>query len=129
MATAAAQPHSETTKAHAGTLAWWMAAGLVGADIGTSVFYSTGVLFPHVGFAAPFFILLVALSMWFFKTTYQEGCSVSPLNGGAYTMVLQTIGRRTALVVGSMTILSYLATAVVSALSGSLYLSALWGGN
>ena len=50
-------------------------------------------------------------------------------NGGAYTMVLQTIGRRMALVVGSMTILSYLATAVVSALSGSLYLSAIWGGN
>lgn len=127
MATAAA--HTETTKPHAGTLAWWMAAGLVGADIGTSVFYSTGVLFPTVGFAAPFFVLMVALCMWFFKTTYQEGCSVSPLNGGAYTMVLQTIGRRMALVVGSMTVLSYLATAVVSALSGSLYLSAIWGGN
>lgn len=108
------------------SLTWWLAAGLVGADIGTSVFYSSGVLWPYVGFAAPFFILMVCLCMWLFKTTYQEGCSVSPLNGGAYTMVLQTIGRRAALVVGSMTILSYLATAVVSALSGSLYLSSLW---
>ncbi|MNS34838.1 hypothetical protein D3C72_669730 [compost metagenome] len=106
-------------------LAWWLAAGLVGADIGTSVFYGTGVLFPHVGFAAPFFIFAVAVCMWLFKTTYQEGCSVSPLNGGAYTMVLQTVGRRAALVVGSLTILSYLATAVVSALSGALYLSSL----
>ncbi|HEY9720436.1 MAG TPA: APC family permease [Oscillatoriaceae cyanobacterium] len=115
-------------KPHAATIAWWMAAGLVGADIGTSVFYSSGVLYPLVGFAAPFFVLLVVLCMWFFKLTYQEGTSVSPLNGGAYTMVLQTIGRRAALVVGSLTILSYLATAVVSALSGSLYLSSLWGG-
>jgi amino acid transporter len=106
-------------------LAWWLAAGLVGADIGTSVFYGTGVLFPHVGFAAPFFIFAVAVCMWLFKTTYQEGCSVSPLNGGAYTMVLQTVGRRAALMVGSLTILSYLATAVVSALSGALYLSSL----
>ncbi|MFN3429849.1 MAG: APC family permease, partial [Candidatus Sericytochromatia bacterium] len=106
-------------------LAWWLAAGLVGADIGTSVFYGTGVLFPHVGFAAPFFIFAVAVCMWLFKTTYQEGCSVSPLNGGAYTMVLQTVGRRAALMVGSLTILSYLATAVVSALSGALYLSTL----
>jgi amino acid transporter len=106
-------------------LAWWLAAGLVGADIGTSVFYGTGVLFPHVGFAAPFFIFAVAICMWLFKTTYQEGCSVSPLNGGAYTMVLQTVGRRAALMVGSLTILSYLATAVVSALSGALYLSSL----
>ncbi len=107
-------------------LGWYLAAGIVGADIGTSVFYSTGIIMPHVGFAAPLFVLLVVLALWLFKATYQEGTSVSPLNGGAYTMVLQTVGRRAALVVGSLTILSYLATAVVSALSGSLYLSSLW---
>lgn len=112
-------------KSHA-QLTWWLAAGIVGADIGTSVFYSTGVLFPHVGFAAPFFILLVAAAMWLFKATYQEGTSVAPINGGAYTMLLQTVGRRAGLVVGSLTILSYLATAVVSALAGAFYLSSLW---
>jgi len=109
-------------------LTWWLAAGLVGADIGTSVFYSTGVLMPHVGFAAPFFILIVVVSMWLFKITYQEGCSVNPVNGGAYALVLATIGRRTGLAIGSLTILSYLATAVVSALSGAHYLSSLFGG-
>ncbi|HEY9855916.1 MAG TPA: APC family permease, partial [Stenomitos sp.] len=112
-------------KSHA-QLTWWLAAGIVGADIGTSVFYSTGVLFPHVGFAAPFFILLVAIAMWLFKATYQEGTAVTPINGGAYTMLLQTVGRRAGLVVGSLTILSYLATGVVSALSGAYYLSSLW---
>lgn len=112
--------------AHKSPLTWWLAAGLVGADIGTSVFYSTGILFPIVGFAAPFFIALVAVTMWLFKLTYQEGCSVNPVNGGAYSMVLATVGRRMALVVGSLTILSYLATAVVSAISGTLYLSTLW---
>lgn len=120
---AAAAP--EAPKHHGHQLTWWLGAGLVGADIGTSVFYSTGVLYPLVGGAAPFFITAVCLAMWLFKITYQEGCAVSPLNGGAYTMVLQTIGRRAALVVGSLTILSYLATAVVSALSGALYVSAL----
>ncbi|MBI6546210.1 MAG: APC family permease [Cyanobacteria bacterium NC_groundwater_1444_Ag_S-0.65um_54_12] len=110
-------------------LTWWLAAGLVGADIGTSVFYSTGVLLPHVGFAAPFFILLVMVSLWLFKTTYQEGCSVNPVNGGAYAMMLATIGRRTGLAIGSLTIISYLATAVVSALAGSYYLSSLWAGS
>jgi amino acid transporter len=119
-------PASEALPPIHASLTWWLAAGLVGADIGTSVFYSSGVLWPYVGFAAPVFILAVCLCMWLFKTTYQEGCAVSPLNGGAYTMVLQTIGRRAALIVGSLTILSYLATAVVSALSGSLYLSSLW---
>jgi amino acid transporter len=110
-----------------GHLRWWLAAGLVGADIGTSVFYSTGILLPHVGFAAPLFILLVVMSMWLFKATYQEGCSVNPVNGGAYAMVLGSIGRRAALGIGSLTLLSYLATAVVSALSGAYYLGSLWG--
>ncbi|MEB3236880.1 MAG: APC family permease [Candidatus Sericytochromatia bacterium] len=110
-----------------GHLKWWLAAGLVGADIGTSVFYSTGILLPHVGFAAPLFILLVVISMWLFKATYQEGCSVNPVNGGAYAMVLGSIGRRAALGIGSLTLLSYLATAVVSALSGAYYLGSLWG--
>lgn len=110
-------------------LSWWLAAGMVGADIGTSVFYSTGIIFSHVGFAAPWFVLLVALAMWIFKVTYQEGCSVNPLNGGAYSMALTTLGRRAALVIGSLIILTYLATAVVSALSGAYYLSSLWGGD
>ena len=35
-------------------LNWFIAAGIVGADIGTSVFYSTGILFPIVGYLAPF---------------------------------------------------------------------------
>jgi len=103
-------------------LNWWMAAGIVGADIGTSVFYSTGVIMPYVGFAAPLVIFFVCLMMWFFKSTYEEGCAVSPFNGGAYIMVLQTVGRRLAMFVGALTILSYLATAAVSALSGAYYL-------
>lgn len=103
-------------------LSWWLAAGIVGADIGTSVFYSTGVIRPMVGFAAPLVILVVCLLMWFFKSTYEEGCAASPFNGGAYMMVLQTVGRRVAMVVGALTILSYLATAAVSALSGAFYI-------
>lgn len=103
-------------------LSWWLAAGIVGADIGTSVFYSSGIIKPYVGFAAPVVILIVCFLMWVFKATYEEGCSASPFNGGAYMMVLQTVGRRVAMVVGALTILSYLATAAVSALSGAFYI-------
>jgi amino acid transporter len=103
-------------------LSWWLAAAIVGADIGTSVFYSTGVIWPMVGYFAPVIIAIVCGLMWFFKSTYQEGCSASPFNGGAYMMVLQTVGRRTAMIVGALTILSYLATAAVSALSGAYYI-------
>lgn len=103
-------------------LSWWLAAAIVGADIGTSVFYSTGVIWPMVGYFAPVIIAIVCGLMWFFKSTYQEGCSASPFNGGAYMMVLQTVGRRMAMIVGALTILSYLATAAVSALSGAYYI-------
>lgn len=106
-------------------LNWWLGAGIVGADIGTSVFYSTAVILPYVGLAAPLIILCVCLVMWFFKSTYEEGCTVSPFNGGAYIMVLQTVGKRLAMVVGALTILSYLATAAVSALSGAHYIDSI----
>lgn len=115
------------TELHKGTqhkdelLSWWLAAAIVGADIGTSVFYSTGIVLPFLGFAAPLMILGICLLMWLFKNTYEEGCAASPFNGGAYMMVLQTVGRRMAMVVGALTILSYLATAAVSAVSGANY--------
>ena len=114
--------------AHAG-LPWYMAAGLMGANIGTSVFVGTGLLVPVVGFAAPLFVLLVVATMWLFKSTFQEGCSVNPVNGGAYSLVLSTIGRRSGLAIGSLTTLFYLVTAVVSSLAGAYSLSHLWGGD
>ncbi len=109
-------------------LNWIIGAGIVGADIGTSVFYSTGVLFPVVGYLAPFCILFVCLMMWFFKSTYQEGLAMSPYNGGAYSMILRTIGRRAGVLAGGLTFISYLATAAVSALSGGHYLTSLFPG-
>lgn len=107
-------------------LNWFVSAGIVGADIGTSVFYSTGILFPIVGYLAPFFILTTCLAMWVFKRTYEEGLAMSPRNGGAYSMILRTLGRRTAVAAGALTFVSYFATAAVSSLSGSYYICSLF---
>ncbi|MCZ0931748.1 MAG: APC family permease [Oligoflexia bacterium] len=108
-------------------LNWFISAGIVGADIGTSVFYSTGILFPIVGYLAPLFVLITCLAMWIFKKTYEEGLAMSPRNGGAYSMILRTLGRRVAVVAGALTFVSYLATAAVSSLSGSYYICSLFG--
>lgn len=102
-----------------------IAAGVVGADIGTSVFYGTGILYPKVGFLAPIFVLTCCLMMWLFKRTYEEGLALSPYNGGAYSMILRSLGRQWAVFAGALTMVSYLATAAVSALSGAYYLSSL----
>ena len=107
-------------------LNWFISAGIVGADIGTSVFYSTGILFPIVGYLAPLFVVLVCLAMWVFKKTYEEGLAMSPRNGGAYSMILRSLGRRVAVVAGALTFVSYLATAAVSSLSGSYYICSLF---
>ena len=109
-------------------LSWLIAAGVVGADIGTSVFYGTGILYPIVGYFAPLFVLTACLAMWIFKRTYEEGLAMSPYNGGAYSMILRSIGKRAAVFAGALTFVSYLATAAVSSLSGGFYLSSLFEG-
>ena len=109
-------------------LNWLIAAGVVGADIGTSVFYGTGILFPIVGYFAPLFVLTACLAMWIFKRTYEEGLAMSPYNGGAYSMILRSVGKQSAVFAGALTFVSYLATAAVSSLSGGFYLSSLFEG-
>ena len=113
---------------HKSELSWLIAAGVVGADIGTSVFYGTGILYPIVGYFAPLFVLTACLAMWIFKRTYEEGLAMSPYNGGAYSMILRSIGKRAAVFAGALTFVSYLATAAVSSLSGGFYLSSLFEG-
>ena len=113
-------------EANKSSLNWMIAAGVVGADIGTSIFYGTGILFPIVGYLAPLIVLSVCLMMWLFKKTYEEGLALSPYNGGAYSMILRSLGRQAAVLAGALTVVSYLATAAVSSLSGAFYLSSLW---
>ncbi len=113
-------------KEHKSSLNWMIAAGVVGADIGTSIFYGTGILFPIVGYLAPVFVLTTCLMMWFFKRTYEEGLALCPYNGGAYSLILRTLGRQFAVLAGTLTFISYLATASVSALSGAFYLKSLF---
>ena len=107
-------------------LNWLLAAGIVGADIGTSVFYGTGILYPIVGYLAPLFVLMACLTMWIFKRTYEEGLAISPYNGGAYSMILRSMGKQVAVFAGALTFVSYLATAAVSSLSGGFYLSSFF---
>ena len=53
---------------------------------------------------------------------------MSPYNGGAYSMILRSVGKQAAVFAGALTFVSYLATAAVSSLSGGFYLSSLFEG-
>lgn len=54
------------------------------------------------------------------------GRSALPLNGGTYTLLLNTTSKLIASAAACLTLLSYMATAVVSAASAMQYLQYLW---
>lgn len=57
---------------------------------------------------------------------YSEVGTALPLNGGAYNALLNTTSKATAALAACLTILSYIATAVVSASEASSYLNLVW---
>jgi amino acid transporter len=57
---------------------------------------------------------------------YSEVGTALPLNGGAYNALLNTTSKATAALAACLTILSYIATAVVSASEACSYLNLVW---
>lgn len=70
---------------------------------------------------APVSLVLVALVLVLYQTAYSEVGTALPLNGGTYNILLNTTNKLTAAVAASLTILSYTATAVVSANTAMTY--------
>ena len=59
---------------------------------------------------------MVAATLFLFRSIYAEVGSALPLNGGTYTLLLNTTGKKIAAGAAVLTILSYVATAVEIAL-------------
>jgi amino acid transporter len=60
-------------------------------------------------------LLLVSFTLYLFRKIYSEVGSALPLNGGTYTLLLNTTTKKKAAMAATLTILSYIATAVISA--------------
>jgi len=69
----------------------------------------------QAGALAPVVLLVVAAVLYLFRRIYAEVGSALPLNGGSYTVLLNTTGKRVAAGAAVLTLLSYIATAVISA--------------
>jgi DNA-binding CsgD family transcriptional regulator len=67
-------------------------------------------------------LLIVALVLFLFRKIYGEVVGALPLNGGAYKILLNTTFKRMASFAACLTILSYMATAVISAYEAMFYL-------
>ncbi|CAN5480940.1 hypothetical protein BH10BAC3_BH10BAC3_15220 [soil metagenome] len=100
----------------------WMATAICGNDITSSCLYVSAITIAMAGQYAWVALLMVAAVLFLFRKIYGEVVGALPLNGGAYNVLLNTTSKSNASVAACLTILSYMATAVISASEAMHYL-------
>ena len=104
------------------------ATAICGNDISSSCLYVSALSIAYAGQYAWAALLVVGAVLFLFRRIYGEVVGALPLNGGAYNVLLNTTSKRNAAVAACLTILSYMATAVISASEAMHYLHTLWHG-
>ncbi|WP_210513737.1 APC family permease [Hymenobacter terricola] len=102
------------------------ATAICGNDISSSCLYVSALAISYAGQYAWLALLLVGAVLFLFRKIYGEVVGALPLNGGAYNVLLNTTSKHNAALAGCLTILSYMATAVLSANEAMHYLHTLW---
>ncbi|NOY26475.1 MAG: APC family permease [Oligoflexia bacterium] len=118
-----APPHAAHKK-----LGVWASTAICGNDITSSCLYVSALCAAQAGRYAPIALGLVALVLFLFRKVYAEVGSALPLNGGTYTVLLNTTNKKLAAAAACLTLLSYVATAVISAGEAMHYAHNLWLG-
>lgn len=106
-------------------LSEWKATAICGNDITSSCLYVSALAVVYSGIFAPFVLILVSLTLYLFRKIYAEVGSALPLNGGTYTLLLNTTSKKVAAAAACLTLLSYIATAVISANEAIHYIHSL----
>lgn len=95
---------------------------ICGNDISSSVLYVSALSIYFAGKYAWVTLLIVAFVLYLFRKIYAEVVGALPLNGGAYNALLNTTSKTMASLAATLTILSYMATAVISGNEAMHYL-------
>jgi amino acid transporter len=103
------------------------ATAICGNDISSSCLYVSALAIFYAGQYAWISLLMVAGVLFLFRKIYGEVVGALPLNGGAYNALLNTTKKSTASVAAALTVLSYMATAVLSASEAVKYAHSVWG--
>ncbi|MEJ2108451.1 MAG: APC family permease [Acidobacteriota bacterium] len=106
-------------------LSQFFATAICGNDITSSCLYVAAICTAYAGRLAPLCLLLVACLLYLYRKIYGEVVGALPLNGGAYNALLNSTSKFQASMAACMTILSYMATAVISAKTAVEYSSTL----
>ena len=101
------------------------ATAICGNDITSSCLYVSALTIGYAGPWAFLALILVAVVLFLYRKIYGEVVGALPLNGGAYNVLLNTTNKTNASVAACLTILSYMATAVISASEAMHYLHGL----
>ena len=96
---------------------------VVFADIGTSVYYTPGILYGTVGKLAGFFVLLTMSVFVLLTLKYAEVTHRFPQGGGVVTVAAQAINHWVGALGGMFILVDYFLTASISCLSGVIYFS------
>ncbi|RUP43698.1 hypothetical protein BC936DRAFT_136842 [Jimgerdemannia flammicorona] len=99
------------------------ATAIAGNDLIASVLYTLGGTIVLAGKYAPISLFIVTIVIYPFKDIITEVGTALPLNGGTYNCMLNTTSKLFAAVAAALSILSYVATAVVSAATATAYLA------
>lgn len=104
----------------------WLATGICGNDISSSCLYVSAIAAVFAGVLAPVVLLLVVFLLYLYKKVYTEVVEALPLNGGTYNCLLNSTSKFAAALSACMTILSYIATAVISSKTAVEYLHTVY---
>ena len=104
------------------------ATSICGNDITSSCLYVSALTVLQAGKWAPVALMIVAVVLFLYRRIYAEVVGALPLNGGAYNALLNTTSKKVASLAACLTLLSYMATAVISASEGMHYVHSLWHG-
>jgi len=95
---------------------------ICGNDILSSVLYVSGIAIGVAGVYAPLILLFIGVVLLLYKGVYREVVESLPVNGGAYNALLNGTSKKVAATAGVLTILSYVATCVISGKTAVEYL-------
>ncbi len=104
----------------------WLATGICGNDISSSCLYVSAIAAVFAGVLAPVVLLAVVFLLYLYKKVYTEVVEALPLNGGTYNCLLNSTSKFAAALAACMTILSYIATAVISSKTAVEYLHSIF---
>ena len=107
-------------------LGQWLATGICGNDITSSCLYVSAIAAVYAGVLAPVVLLMVVGVLYLYKKIYTEVVEALPLNGGTYNALLNSTSKFAAALAACMTILSYVATAVISSKTAAEYLHTIF---